>query len=51
MPVNELNVDVELQNNILNIDVGGDVVFTYADKEHLDSLVPITNAQINALFA
>jgi len=48
--VNELEVEVEFQNNILNVEVAGEEVFTYADRAKLDGLIPITYAQIEALF-
>lgn len=51
MTVNELDVEVEFQDNVLHVDVAGEIDFTYADKEKLDGLIPITNAQINALFS
>lgn len=51
MAINELEVDVEFEERILNVEVTGSVEFTYRDREKLDDLIPITTAEIDALFS
>lgn len=51
MTVNELEVEVELQNNILNVEVAGEEVFTHADRVKLNELIPISDEHIRSLFS